>query len=92
MVMRGINPLAAIERYAEYITLFHARDALAGGQEQSGQEIGLGEGEVDLVGILDLLHSLEYPGPYILRRCDGPQPVDELLAGLDVLTRELQRI
>lgn len=91
MVMRGVNPLAAIERYAEHITLFHARDALAGGVERGGQETGLGEGEVDLLGVLDVLGSLEYSGPYILRRVDGPRPVDELLAARDVLTRELQR-
>ena len=91
MVMRGVSPLNAIERYAEHITLFHARDALAGGAEHSGQETGLGEGEVDLLGVLEFLRSLEYGGPYILRRADGPQPVDELLAGRDVLSRELRR-
>ncbi len=91
MVMRGINPLDAIERYAEHITLFHARDALAGGQERAGQETGLGEGEVDLLGVLDVLRSLEYGGPYILRRADGQRPVEELLAGRDTLLRELRR-
>lgn len=91
MVMRGINPLHAIERYAEYITLFHARDALAGGEDRSGQETALGDGEVDLVGVFDVLRSLEYAGPYILRRTDSQRPVDELLASRDVLTRELRR-
>ncbi len=91
MVMRGINPLDAIERYAEHIALFHARDALAGCQERAGAETSLGDGEVDLVGVLDFLRSLEYGGPYILRRADGQRPVDELVAGRDRLMRELRR-
>gem|GEM_PF-859466 len=90
MVMRGVNPLSSIERYAEHIVLFHARDALAGGRDRSGQETGLGEGEVDLLGVLDVLRSLEYAGPYILRRAETQQPIDDLLVGRDVLLKELR--
>lgn len=91
MVMHGLNPLESVERYADQIELFHARDAVSGRSDRPGYETGLGEGEVDLLGALEFLRDLEYGGPYVLRRNDSNHPVDDLLSARDVLSRELRR-
>ncbi len=92
MVMSGVSPLASIERFAEQISLFHARDASAGLVDRPGCETRLGEGEVDLVGVLSALESAEYAGAYIVRRMDSNTPVADIEAGRDVLARHLRAV
>lgn len=95
MVMAGANPLASIERFIEQVALFHARDATAGfadphgGEPRFGHETALGEGDVDLVGVLNILREVDYRGPYILRRHDARDPRSELASSRDVLLRML---
>ena len=89
IVMSGANPLAAVERWAERIALVYARDGSAGMAEQSGQETRLGEGEVDLLGLLATLDAAEYPGAYILRRKQSQTPVEDIQAAQDLMQRYL---
>ncbi|GAG18117.1 unnamed protein product, partial [marine sediment metagenome] len=62
MVMTGANPLSRIEQFVEQVALLHARDSTAGLAERTGHETRLGEGEVDLVGVLAVLDAAEYRG------------------------------
>ena len=78
MVMRGVNPIAAIEPLAEHIRLVHARDGTVGGPQRSGVEAQLGDGDVDLVGFLVGISTADYPGPLVLRRRDSQNPVADL--------------
>jgi len=93
MVMTGANPMLSIERFIEQVALFHARDATAGfvdrgrGEPGLGHETPLGEGDVDLVGILEALASADYNGPYILRRTESTNPSQDLIAARDTLKR-----
>ena len=95
VVMTGANPLAAIERFIEQVSLFHARDATAGfsdphgGEPRLGHETALGEGDVDLVGVIEVLREAEYRGPYILRRKSAEDPVRALVTARDTLRRLL---
>ena len=89
MVMRGINPIAAIEPLADYIRLVHARDATVGGTERSGVEAQLGEGDVDLIGFLVGISTADYPGPLVLRRHDAQNPIADLQEARDRLVRLL---
>jgi len=88
MVMAGADPLAAIERVADHIRLFHLRDGLAGLAERPGRETRIGEGEIDLVGLMTVLDAAQYRGPYILRRTDSASPVQDLRDGLEFIKRE----
>ena len=89
MVMRGANPLAEIERFLGQVVLVHARDGTVGQAESAGHEAGLGEGDVDWVGVLETLTEAEYRGSYVLRRTDSIDPVGDIQQARDVLRRIL---
>lgn len=89
MVMAGADPLSVFERLPEQIALLHARDGTAGRAELPGHETRLGEGEVDLVGVLALLSAVDYTGPYIIRRIDSQTPLADLRDARAELTRLL---
>jgi len=78
MVMAGINPVADFEQLAEQISLVHLRDGTAGTEIRGGHETRLGEGDVDLVGVLALLRTVEFQGPHILRRTTSDTPAADL--------------
>ena len=95
MVMSGVNPLSSIERLIDQVALFHARDGTAGvrdaggGEVRWGRETALGEGDVDIAGVLAALEAADYHGPYILRRTDSRNPVADLQLARDSLNRLL---
>lgn len=85
LVMHGVDPSRVIEWLASDIALFHARDATAGGREGPGHEAPLGQGEVDLVGVLACLEAAAYSGPRILRRTHSVRPMDDFSEAARVL-------
>jgi len=89
MVMCGVNPHSDIEKFVRDIVHFHARDATVGLPDRPGVETRLGEGKVDLTGLLMVLHAAEYRGAYILRRTASARPIEDLLAARDALKRHL---
>lgn len=89
LVMSGVNPMAVLEKFAGKISLVHVRDGSIGFGEQNGRETNLGEGDVDWIGLLSVLSSTDYSGPYLLRRSDSPQPEQDLCEGRDTLERLL---
>jgi sugar phosphate isomerase/epimerase len=89
LVMHGINPLSLIQEVPQHIVLMHARDATVGFSGQPGHETRLSEGAVDLIGLLGRLESVEYGGPYIIRRTDSQRPVEDIQAARDTLLRLL---
>ncbi len=89
LVMHGANPFESIDRFIEKVKLLHVRDATAGLSEGTGHETRLGEGEVDLVGLLAVLDAADYQGPYILRRKDSNDPTKDIQDARDTLKRLL---
>lgn len=89
MVMVGSNPLAAQDRLAERISLFHARDATAGTADHAGREVALGAGEVDMVGVLAMLDAAGFQGAYILRRTESNSASEQILQSRETLQRLL---
>lgn len=89
MVMSGVNPLDAVERFAGRVALLHARDATAGLADRPGRETRFGEGEVDFVGILAMLEAAEFHGACIVRRTDSLHPIPDLQAARDALANML---
>jgi sugar phosphate isomerase/epimerase len=88
--MAGVNPLSPMERLAGQIALIHFRDATMGSTDQSGSETRLGEGEVDLRGIVSALEAAEYAGPLFVRRTDTNNPIQELAEAQITLKRLLR--
>ena len=87
--MHGANPFDSIDRFVEQIKLLHVRDATAGLSERTGHETRVGEGEVDLVGLLAVLDAADYPGPYIIRRIDSNNPAQDIQDAREALKRIL---
>lgn len=85
LVMHGVNPLGILEFLPQDVVLFHARDAIAGSADRAGAEAALGEGEVDLIGVLACLDAADYRGPYMLRRTTASDPARELAQARDRL-------
>lgn len=88
-VMAGHNPLALIEFAAGRIPLMHVRDGVVGSPACSGHETRLGDGDVDMIGVLAALQGADFRGPYIIRRCQSDTPLEDLQVGHDRLTRLL---
>ncbi|MCO6438233.1 MAG: sugar phosphate isomerase/epimerase [Phycisphaerae bacterium] len=78
LVMHGMNPLKIIEWAARDIALLHARDATAGRVDRPGHESPLGEGEVDLAGVMACLAAADYGGPMIIRRTQSANPRNDI--------------
>ena len=81
----GEDPLSLIENAAGKIPLMYARDATVGGSQHAGTETRLGEGDVDMIGVVAALHAADYQGPYIVRRIDSQTPVEDIEVGRDRL-------
>jgi sugar phosphate isomerase/epimerase len=90
LVMSGVNPLSPLERFAGQLALIHFRDATMGSADRSGSETRLGEGEVDLRGIVSALEAAEYSGPLFVRRTDTNNPMQELAEAQITLKRLLR--
>jgi sugar phosphate isomerase/epimerase len=87
MLMSGVNPLATMQRIGPQVSLIHMRDAVPGHPDHPGQETRLGEGEVDVRGLLAALNEWEYQGPLILRRTDSASPASDLASAREFLRR-----
>lgn len=90
MVMAGTNPVTGFERVVRHLSLVHLRDGTAGSADHGGHETRLGEGEVDWLGILDVLDAAEFDGPQILRRTASATPIPDIEQARDVIARMLR--
>lgn len=78
MLMAGVNPMGTAQKLGPQVSLIHMRDAVPGHPDRPGQETRLGEGEVDIRGLLKSLEEWEYRGPLIVRRTDSANPALDL--------------
>jgi len=90
VLMRGDDPIGGVEALAEFVVLSHLRDATRGRPEQAGQEVAIGQGELDLAAYLGALEEAGYRGPQIVVRSQSERPLAEIAlakARLDALLR-----
>jgi len=87
LMMSGVNPMALVERCADGIVLIHARDATAGFPERPGHETVFGEGDVDWKSLAEVLKSMDFRHPVVLRRTDSSTPARDLLIGRDAVNQ-----
>jgi sugar phosphate isomerase/epimerase len=84
------DPIAAVETLAPYIRSVHAKDAnrpkLAG---HWGEEVPLGQGEVDIPRFVQTLTRVGFAGPVCVEREVGDRAgrVRDIAAGLELLRR-----
>lgn len=88
-VMAGHNPLALVESAGGRIPIMHVRDGVVGNSERGGYETRLGDGDVDMIGVLAAMQEADFRGPYIVRRCQSDTPMDDLQVGHDRLKQLL---
>lgn len=91
LIMSGVNPHGILERLGPQVVLVHMRDGLRGQPDRPGQEVALGQGEVDVRGLVEMLRDLEFQGPAILRRTDTSNPQTELSSSRDLVRRYLSK-
>jgi sugar phosphate isomerase/epimerase len=87
------DPIAAVELLAPDIRSVHLKDARRPTTKgQWGEEVPLGQGEVDIPRFLDTLRRVGYSGPLNIEREVGDQParVRDIAHGLDFARRHLE--
>jgi sugar phosphate isomerase/epimerase len=87
--MRGDDPHHMLDALGGKLSLARVRDARAGSASESGQEVRLGEGDLDVPGFLAALDEAGLSGDLIISRNDSARPVDELRAAREVIERYL---
>lgn len=80
------EPLSALETLAPYLGGVHCKDGRRSTQpEQLGEEVPLGQGEIDWPRFLRKLQQLGYQGPLIIERESGPNVRAEVQQGRQFL-------
>ena len=80
LLMDGLDPLAAVESFADQIVLSHIRDAQPGSPERPGREANLGDGQLNLSACLERLAEAGYGGELIIRRSQSSNPGPDIQA------------
>jgi sugar phosphate isomerase/epimerase len=82
------EPLGALDRLARFVRGVHCKDAIrAPMPDRLGEEVPLGQGEVNFPELLRRLRAMAYFGPLILERESGADRVADILAARDYLNR-----
>jgi len=80
------RPLEALEAVGDYVVHVHVKDGIApAAREQLGQEVPLGEGQVDIPAYVRSLAQLDYRGPLVIEREAGEDRIGDILRGRELL-------
>jgi sugar phosphate isomerase/epimerase len=89
MILYGSGePLEALEKVSDYVASVHCKDAVWSEEpgEAWGEEVLLGEGDVDIRRFVEMLHEMGYTGPLTIEReVSGEQQVADIRKGVEVL-------
>lgn len=88
------NPVDAVKVLGPYVQAMHAKDGRwPTDPARLGEEVVIGQGEVDFAKVLSALHALGYKGAVTIEReTSGPQQVADVRAEKLYLERILARI
>jgi len=89
MILYGTGrPVEAIEVLGPYIVHTHAKDGKWPTEEgKLGEEVPLGEGEVDVPAYVRKLYEVGYRGPLVIEREAGADRIGDILKGKELLER-----
>ncbi len=94
MILYGSGePLEALRKVAPYVKSCHCKDAVWSDKpkEEWGEEVPLGEGDVDIESFISTLHEIGYTGPLTIEReVSGERQMQDIRKGIEVL-REIKR-
>lgn len=94
MILYGSGePIAALEKVGRYVRSVHMKDALwaANPGEEWGQEVPLGQGQVDIERYLRTLDKLGYHGPLTIER-EIPQEPERQKAEIGSAVRLIEQL
>jgi sugar phosphate isomerase/epimerase len=84
------DPLAALDQLAPFVRGVHCKDGRRpAAPGRLGEEVPLGQGEVDFPALVGRLRAAGYRGPLVIEREHGPRVVEDVLAARAYLRRVL---
>jgi len=96
MILYGSGePMPALEMVGAYVKSVHCKDATWAAQpgKEWGEEVALGEGDVDMALFLKTLHQIGYNGPLTIEReISGEEQARDIEKGVKVLNRLILEI
>ncbi|HID21348.1 MAG TPA: sugar phosphate isomerase/epimerase [Planctomycetaceae bacterium] len=87
LLVRGYDPIAAVQELAEMIVHTHARDALREAAGDIGREVPLGEGDLNRDAYLQALAEVDYYGWFTIERQYAADPEAEVARAVAFLRR-----
>lgn len=87
LLMRRLEPLEALRVFKEQLVLLHARDAVPERPDRLAEEVPLGQGDVDWLGVLGALEEIDYRGWLVIRRGQSLDPAADIRNGAALLRR-----
>lgn len=94
MILYGTGrPVQTIEVLGPYIVHTHAKDGKWPTEEgKLGEEVPLGEGEVDIPAYVKALYDAGYRGPLVIEREAGVDRIGDILRGKELLEKIVSEI
>jgi sugar phosphate isomerase/epimerase len=89
MLMEGEDPHRIADTLPGRVRLVRARDAMAAASGNSGYEVALGQGNLDVERFLAALNEATFKGDIVLSRSAGANPVADLQKARSLLGRFL---
>lgn len=83
----GFEPLAELTPFQGILAFCHARDARKSSLAGGAQEVPVGAGDVDWLGLLGTLAALEYGGFLVVERREGADRFADAKAGVEFLQK-----
>jgi len=89
MILYGSGePLDALRQVGPYVRSCHCKDAVwsAAPGEEWGEEVPLGQGDVNIEEFVSILNGLGYTGPLTIEReVSGARQIEDIKAGIELL-------
>ena len=82
------DPIEAVDILGDYIVSVHCKDAHPPKAKGDwGKEMPLGEGSVNIERFIKTLLDRGYRGPFIIEREGGPNRMDDIVRGAELIRR-----
>jgi sugar phosphate isomerase/epimerase len=89
LLLNGFDPYESARALRGRILHAHAKDARKAGASRVAQEVPLGHGDIDWMGLFGALEEIEYRGYLTMERESGEQRLADVTAGVAFLRRFL---
>lgn len=84
----GLDPIAELETLKDHVVGVHLKDALPLAPSGVwGEEVALGQGKIGVERFVSKLKEIGFPGPLIIEREGGPDPIGDINRGAEILRR-----